>query len=139
MEKQYYEVLLEKQRLGEITEIILQPHMQIIDAFEKYGRKHRKAQYTPDFLVYYKDGSHAYIEIKGFSKPDADLRRKLFDSRYPLDNLVWIGGDACVKGQYTRWLDYDVLKKERAARKKLSVPRKPKVTKKSKKKSKESA
>lgn len=120
MECQYYKVLLSLQAKGEITEIILQPHMQIIAAFEKYGKKHRKAQYTPDFLCYYKDGSHKYIEVKGFSKPDADLRRKLFDSQYP-DELIWVTGVDCVKGVYTRWVFYDDLKKERSERRKAKA------------------
>ena len=117
MELQYYEELLKLQAIGEITQIILQPHVQIIAAFEKYGKKHRKAQYTPDFLCYYRDGSHKYIEVKGMSKPDADLRRKLFDSQYP-DELLWVTGIKCVKGKYTEWVLYDDLKRIRRERKK---------------------
>lgn len=117
MEGQYFEYLLQLQSQGLITRIILQPHMEIIPAFIKYGRKHRKAVYTPDFLVYYHDGSHKYIEIKGFSKPDADLRRKMFDSKYD-DELVWITGTAIVNGRYTQWLDYDEARKIKRERKK---------------------
>ena len=117
MEKQAYEHLLEQQKQGIIKEIILQPSMEIIPAYTKYGRKIRKAIYTPDFLVYYADGSHKYIEVKGFSKPDADLRRKLWDSKYP-DELIWITGIKCVKGVYTEWVNYDDLKKIRRERRK---------------------
>ena len=136
MELQYFEILSKLKDKGEITEIILQPHMQIIAAYEKYGKKVRKAQYTPDFLVYYPDGSHKYIEVKGFSKPDADLRRKLFDSQYP-DDLIWVTGVDCVKGVYQRWVFYDDLKKERGVRRKAKAvakgtvaPAKPKKAKK---------
>lgn len=118
MELQYFELLSSQKDKGEITEIILQPHMQIIAAYEKYGKKIRKAQYTPDFLVHYKDGSHKYIEVKGFSKPDADLRRKLFDSQYP-DELIWVTGIKCFKGKYQEWVAYDDLKKIRKDAKKL--------------------
>ena len=117
MELSQYEHLLEQQKQGIIKEIILQPSMEIIPAYTKYGRKIRKAIYTPDFLVYYTDGSHKYIEVKGFSKPDADLRRKLWDSKYP-DELIWITGIKCVKGVYTEWVNYDDLKKIRRERRK---------------------
>jgi len=120
MELQYFELLNKLKEDGKITEIILQPHMQIIKPFEKYGKKIRKAQYTPDFLVYYPDGTHRYIEVKGFSKPDADLRRKLFDSQYP-DNLMWVTGIKCVKRVYTQWVLYDDLKKIRKEAKKVKA------------------
>lgn len=117
MEAQYYEHLLERQKNGEITQIILQPKFEIIKAYTKYGRKIRKAEYTPDFLVYYPDGSHEYIEIKGLSDPAADLRRKLFDSIYP-DNLKWITGINMVNKRYTGWLDYDEVRKLRREKRK---------------------
>ena len=110
---------------GQIERIILQPHMTIIRAFEKYGRKHRKAVYTPDFLVYYANGSHKYIEVKGFSKPDADLRRKLFDSQYP-DELIWVTGVDIVNKRYTRWVNYDDLKIERREKRKIKKLKKAK-------------
>ena len=117
MECCYFKELLKQKEQGLIKEIILQPSMEIIPAYTKYGRKIRKAIYTPDFLVFYEDGSHKYIEVKGFSKPDADLRRKLWDSKYP-DELVWITGIKCVKGVYTEWVNYDDLKKIRRERRK---------------------
>ena len=123
MELQYYEHLLELQKQGYISSIELQPHMVIIRAFEKYGKKHRKAVYTPDFLVHYADGTHAYIEVKGFSKPDADLRRKLFDSLYP-DELIWVTGVERKNKRYTRWVNYDDLKVERRKRKKAKEEQK---------------
>lgn len=68
--------------------------------------------YTPDFMCYYRDGTHKYIEVKGFCKPDAALRRKLFDSKYP-DELIWVTGIDCKKGKYQRFVPYDDLKKIR--------------------------
>jgi hypothetical protein len=117
MESQYYEHLLERQKTGKITQIILQPKFEIIKAYTKYGRKIRKAEYTPDFLVYYPDGTHEYIEIKGLSDASADLRRKLFDSQYP-DVLKWICGVDMVNKRYTRWLDYDEVRKLRREKRK---------------------
>ena len=46
MELSQYEHLLEQQKQGLIKEIILQPSMEIIPAYTKYGRKIRKAIYT---------------------------------------------------------------------------------------------
>jgi len=38
----------------------------------------RSINYTPDFLIYCKDGTHIYIETKGFFEDAARLRYKLF-------------------------------------------------------------
>ena len=117
MELQYYEYLMKLQESGEISRIELQPSMVIIKAYQKYGRTIRKAVYTSDFLVFYPDESHKYIEVKGMSDPAADLRRKLWDSQYP-DELIWVTGVDCRNGKYTRWVEYDLLKKERRVRRK---------------------
>ena len=117
MEAQYYEHLLELKEAGEITEIILQPHMELIPKFEKNGVKYRNMVYTPDFLVYKPDGTHEYIEVKGFSDVSALLRRKSFDYKYP-DNLIWITGTHSVNKRFTEWRDYDEVQRERRERKK---------------------
>jgi len=117
MEGQFYEHLLTLLKSGEISKIVLQPHMELIPAFEKKGVKYRKMVYTPDFLVYRPDGTHEYIEIKGFAKADALLRRKFFNYKYP-DDLSWIIGTKQVKGKFTVWEDYDEHKKAVRLRKK---------------------
>jgi hypothetical protein len=118
MEAQYAEYLDGLMKTGEILEIKRQISCQIIPSFEKYGKKHRKAVYTPDFWVRYKDGSTAYIEVKGMSDTAADLRRKAFDSQYP-DTLLWVTGVDSVNKRWTRWLPYDdVVKMRKAKRKK---------------------
>lgn len=108
---------MELKAAGKITDIILQPHMELIPKFEKNGVKYRNMVYTPDFLVYYPDGSHVYIEVKGFSTIDAGLRRKLFNYKYP-DDLQWVTGTVVRKHKFTVWRDYDEVQKERRERKK---------------------
>ena len=118
MEGQYYEHLLELKEAGEITEIVLQPHMELVPKYEKYGNKYRHIVYTPDFYVEYANGTHEYIELKGYSTTDAMLRRRLFDYFYPKDDLRWITGIHQVHHRFTEWRDYDEVQRERKERKK---------------------
>lgn len=116
MEGMYYEHLLELLKSGEIIKIDLQPHMELIPAFERRGKKYRKMIYTPDFLVVRSDGSKVYIEIKGFAKTDALMRRKLFLYKYD-EELIWITGTHKVNKKWTKWEDYDSVVKQRKLKK----------------------
>lgn len=95
---------------GEVLDIILQPKVVLIEKFEKYGRKFRPATYSPDFLVTYSDGTKEYIDVKGFSTQQGELRRKLFDSKFP-ETLRWVARSD--KYSDTGWIDWDVLEKIR--------------------------
>ena len=114
MEAQYYEYL---KSLTSVRKIELQPKRVLIPSFEKLGIKYQGMRYTPDFLVTYKDGTSLLVEIKGFAKTDALMRRKLFEFFYREEKLVWIIGTKMVKGRYTEWRDYFEYKKERRKKK----------------------
>ena len=78
-EAEYYLILREKQRLGEIKSIDLQPTYTLLDGFrDNTGKEQKPITYTADFLVEYDDGRREVIEVKGVRTRDYQLRKKLF-------------------------------------------------------------
>jgi hypothetical protein len=111
----YYQYLLGLQIRGIITKIELQPKVTLIPKFEREGKKYRTTTYTPDFLITYPDESQLYIDVKGYSTQQGELRRKLFayESDIPLH---WVARSK--KYSTTGWIGYDELQKLRKANKK---------------------
>lgn len=78
-EAEYYLLLHEKKRLGEIKSIDLQPTYTLLEGFrDNTGKAQRPITYTADFLVEYDDGRREVIEVKGVRTRDYVLRKKLF-------------------------------------------------------------
>lgn len=46
--------------------------------------------YTPDFRIYFKDGSHEYHEVKGWMDPKSKTKIKRFAKYYPEETLIII-------------------------------------------------
>ena len=65
-EMEYYHLLCERLRLGEISDFSCQPKYVLIDKFVKDGKNYRETTYTPDFKVEHLDGSIELIDVKGF-------------------------------------------------------------------------
>ena len=110
MEANYYEYLKAEQAKGNILCFKLQPEYQLLDGYEKYGRKIRGIKYIADFLVVYNDESEIVIDVKGRETDDFKLKRKLFDAIYPDLTLKLITYNKTTES----WVDYDELKKTRA-------------------------
>lgn len=111
-EFKYYESLLKRKAKGEILNFELQPKFTLIEGFKKYGKTHRATTYTLDFLIYHLDGTQELIDVKGFSTQQGDLRRKLFDSKFPHLKLTWVARNLKHGDQYG-FIDYFELKKLR--------------------------
>lgn len=78
-EAEWYMMLREKQRLGEIKSIDLQPTYTLLEGFrDNTGKAQKPITYTADFLVEYDDGRREVIEVKGVRTRDYQLRKKLF-------------------------------------------------------------
>ena len=78
-EAEYYLLLREKKRIGEIKRIDLQPTYTLLEGFrDNQGKQQKPITYTPDFLVEYDDGRREVIEVKGVKTRDYLLRKKLF-------------------------------------------------------------
>lgn len=112
-EAQYYKYLLESK---DVIEIDLQPKFELLPSFTKDNKNHRSITYTPDFKVTYSDGSIVYIDVKGMETQQGNMRRKMFDYKYPELTLKWISKS--VKFGVDGWIDYDELKKIRRENKK---------------------
>jgi hypothetical protein len=83
LEAEYYRLLLQQQKEGLITHIVLQPVYLLIPSFKKKGKTIRRAEYIADFLITYKDGSQAVIDVKGMATDVFKLKAKLFNYSYP--------------------------------------------------------
>lgn len=114
----YYQYLLQRKAKGEIINFELQPKYTLIPTFRKNGKTSRATTYTPDFLIYHLDGTQELIDVKGFSTQQGEIRRKLFDYKYPELKLTWIARS--LKYGKDGWIEYEELKKIRRENKKSS-------------------
>lgn len=109
-ELNYYLYLLSLQQDGTIKSIELQPKVILQPSFYKFGKLYRAITYTPDFLVEYEDGHREYIDVKGMSTQQGEMRRKMF--AYVSDvPLRWVAESK--KYSRTGWIDYDELQELR--------------------------
>lgn len=89
-ESRFYLYLKDKKAKGEIRDFGLQQKFELIPKFEKDGKKYRAMTYTPDFVIFHNDGTEEYIDVKGFSTQQGEMRKKLFDYFYRDKKLTWI-------------------------------------------------
>jgi hypothetical protein len=111
-EFKYYEYLLKRKAREEILNFELQPTYELIPKFKKEGRSYRAATYTPDFLIYHLDGKEELIDVKGVSTQQGELRRKLFEFKYPGMKLTWIARNL-KHGNSDGWIEYEELQRIR--------------------------
>lgn len=117
-ESYYYEYLKQQKAKSEIINFELQPKYELLPAFRKDGKLSRAITYTPDFIIYHNDGSEELIDIKGMETQQGNMRRKMFDHKYPHLKLTWLARS--LKYSKTGWIDYDELKKLRRVNKKVN-------------------
>ncbi|NEZ46517.1 DUF1064 domain-containing protein [Clostridium niameyense] len=115
-EGKYYEYLKKLKAQGKILNFELQPKYELQPSFKKYGKTHRAITYAPDFLIYHLDDSEELIDVKGTETQQGNMRRKMFDYKYPDLKLTWVARS--LKYSPTGWIDYDQLKKIRKENKK---------------------
>ena len=70
--------------------------------------------YVADFVVTYANNSVIVWDTKGLADATAKLKKKLFHYKYPEVDYRWVGFSAIDGG----WVEYDVIQKGRAKRKK---------------------
>jgi hypothetical protein len=116
-EAKYYEYLKMRKAKGEILNFELQPKYTLIPTFRKNGKTNRAITYSPDFLIYHLDGSQELVDVKGFSTQQGELRKKLFDYKFPDLKLTWIARNL-KHGNEHGWIEYEQLQKIRRENKK---------------------
>lgn len=115
MEMKYYrDVLCPKMESGEVVSFELQKPYELQPKFTHDGKTVQPIKYVADFFVVYKDGHEEVIDIKGCPDSVALLKRKLFWYNYPSIDYKWLSLSQIDGG----WIEYEVLKKKRAERKK---------------------
>ncbi len=90
VERDYHQFLCSKQQRGEIRSFCRQPKYVLIDGFVKNGRPYQAITYTADFEVILPDGTVQVVDVKGMETPTSQLKRKLFEWRYPELTLIRI-------------------------------------------------
>ena len=113
LEARYYKHLKLLKEQGIVKDFELQPKFVLLDKFKKNGKTYRAITYNADFKVEYADGRVEVIDVKGMVTQQFELRRKLFEYRYPYE-LKLITYSKIDGG----WITHEELKKARKARKK---------------------
>lgn len=119
MEADYYLYLLAEKQDGRVLSIVLQPKLELQPSFRLAGKYMAPITYSPDFLVKYADGTEAYIDVKGDSTAQGELKRKIYLFQNPNGiPLHWI--TASKKYSPTGWIDYFELRKIRSRNRKIA-------------------
>ena len=81
-EAKYYEALKIRKYREEQQNFELQPKFTLVQGFKKNGKTYRAITYTPDFVIYHNDNSEEYVDVKGMTTQQGELRIKLFNHFY---------------------------------------------------------
>lgn len=116
-EAHYYEALKIRQAKKEIKCFELQPKLILIEGFKKDGKTYRAMTYTPDFLIYHNDDSEEYVDVKGMTTQQGELRIKLFHYFYRHLKLSIVARNLKYGDTYG-FIDFYELKKIRSKNRK---------------------
>ena len=111
-EAKYYEALKIRKYRGEIQNFELQPKFTLVQGFKKNGKTYRAITYTPDFVIYHNDNSEEYIDVKGMTTQQGELRIKLFNHFYRDLKLSIVARNLKYGDEYG-FIDYYELQKIR--------------------------
>ncbi|HEQ3528671.1 DUF1064 domain-containing protein [Bacillus thuringiensis] len=87
-EANYYEGLKIRSARGEIQGFERQPVFNLQPAFKKQDKSFQAITYIADFLVYLPNGEVEVIDIKGVITETFNVKRKLFEYKYPHLQLI---------------------------------------------------
>ena len=116
-EMKYYEALKIRKAKGEIQNFELQPKFTLIEGFKKYGKTYRPITYTPDFTVYHNDDTVEYVDVKGMTTQQGEMRIKLFNWKYRDLKLSIVARNLKYGDEYG-FIDFYELKKIRSKNRK---------------------
>jgi hypothetical protein len=111
--KYFRDVILPQIESGDITGYELQKPYILQPKFIRESKTVQPIVYVADFLIRYKDGSEALIDIKGCPDSTAKLKRKMFWYQFPNIDYRWL----CLSQIDGGWRDYDFVEKQRKERK----------------------
>lgn len=106
-EADYYVFLRYQEKTGAISNLRCHPRYELIPAITTIqGKRQRAINYILDF-DYIRDGKRVAVDVKGWAMEDAQLKRKLFQWKYPTIELQWVAKS--LKWGHAGWIDYDDL------------------------------
>ena len=118
-EAKYYEALKIRKYRGEIQNFELQPKFTLVQGFKKNGKTYRAITYTPEFVIYHNDNSEEYIDVKGMTTQQGELRIKLFNHFYRDLKLSIVARNLKYGDEYG-FIDYYELQKIRRRNRRAS-------------------
>ena len=107
-EADFYRFLIENVKP---VEIICQPTVELQPAFRKDGKAVRAITYTPDFFIRFANGKEVYVDVKGMSTQQGELKRKIWWYKYPDKKLIWVATSK--KYSPSGWIEWGQLNKQR--------------------------
>lgn len=108
-EGNYYLHLLELEKQGKITNIIIKPQFVLAHPFIYFGHKEQGTVYTPDFAYQVVDTKQwIYIEVKGMITPEFELRLKWWKYLNQDKKIIVVA-----YSKKTGWLELSEYKKAR--------------------------
>lgn len=117
MEADYYVYLKGLQQRKIITDIELQPKLELQPKFKYKNKNIQAINYVLDFKVTYADGKIEYIDIKGMETPVSTLKLKMV--KYLHQDITFKILTKSIKYGVDGWIEYDELKKIRRENNKL--------------------
>lgn len=113
--KFYRDVLCPLVKSGDVVYVELQKPYELQPKFCHDGRTVKSITYVADFYIECKDGRVVVVDTKGCPDSVAFIKRKLFWYHYPDLDYRWI----CYSKIDGGWCEYEFVKKQRAARRKM--------------------
>lgn len=83
LEGNYYRYLKLMRQLGEVSYFLMQVPIHLCS----------KRKYLCDFLVFYADGTHKYIDVKGIETLTFKIKKDVIESLYPIEIHLVKKGD----------------------------------------------
>ncbi len=85
--RRYWE-LKALEKTGEISHLTLQPEYILQEGYSKFGKKIRPIKYIADF-EYCEEGSGRVVaeDVKGFRTKEFQIKKKIFEEKYPTIEL----------------------------------------------------
>lgn len=90
-EARYYQQLKMRKAAKDISDFELQPEFVLLPKFRKNGKAYRGIKYKADFKIYHLDGSIEIIDVKGVRTPVYQMKKQLFEDRYPSLTITEVG------------------------------------------------
>lgn len=82
-EARFYLKLKEQKERGEISGYQCHPRYVLLEPFTKHDVKYRGIFYEADFIVHFPNGKSEIIDVKGVRTATYQMKRQLFEDKYP--------------------------------------------------------